>query len=465
MVKTWVLAILAIIVLSTLSQGARAAPGTATPIQHVIIIMQENHSFDNYFGTYPTANGTLLDSTTAILHKVNGIPDQVCLPYLGSCVSPKLTTGQDPANPNEGQLVYQMDYSNNGTGFPTYSGPQSMVYFDYHSIPAYWDYAEEYGLADNYFAPILSQTTPNRLMILAGDTSVSSNYGPPPYIPYSQTLMQQLDSAGVSWGYYDYTYSFDDASSVYPLNYVSDRPPQAINDTREVSDLFQELIRGSGLPSVTFVSSLGNAELDEHPSSNPTTGELWTVDVINTVMKSVYWPETAIFLTWDEGGGYYDHVTPPKEFSIDHNFSAPLEGLGQRVPLLVISSYSRENIVSNTLMSHLSLLHFIEYNWKLSALNSLISESNLPLEFFNFSQSPRQPTILNPFTTYPIPLESSSGGISPVPPLEYGILLVSTTVILLALLARTIGSNPSLPRKRSSEPGFPSNTTAEAFMA
>src|SRR5690348_15010047 len=150
MVKKWVLVVVAIIVLSTLSQGVRAVPGTVTPIEHVIIIMQENHSFDNYFGTYPTANGTLLDSTTTSLQQVNGIPRHVCLPYMRSCVSPQLTNSQVPVNPNEGQLTYRMDYSNNGTGFPSYSGPQSMVYFDYHSLPAYWDYAEEYGLGDNY---------------------------------------------------------------------------------------------------------------------------------------------------------------------------------------------------------------------------------------------------------------------------------------------------------------------------
>src|SRR2546425_8806277 len=197
------LSIVLMLLLLTQLPMIHASSTTTTPIQHVIVIMQENHSFDNYFGTYPTANGTLLDSTTVHLQPVNGLTNNVCLPYQSSCVSPHLSTSEAPSNPEEGQLTYQMDYTNNGTGFANYSGPQSMIYFDYHSVAGYWDYAEEYGLGDKYFASVLSTTTPNRLMILAGDTPVSANYGPPPFISYSKTVMRQLDDAGVSWGYYD----------------------------------------------------------------------------------------------------------------------------------------------------------------------------------------------------------------------------------------------------------------------
>jgi phospholipase C len=311
-----------------------------------------------------------------------------------------------------------------------------MVYFDYHSIPGYWDYAEEYGIGDNYYAPVLGTTTPNRLMLLSGDTSVSANYGPPPYIPYSHTVMRQLDDAGVSWGYYDYIDAYGGASNTYPLNYFTDRPPRALANTMTVSLLFQQLTQGTGLPSVSFVNSLGNPELDEHPSYSPTTGELWTVSVINQVMKSVYWQSTAIFITWDEGGGYYDHVLPPKEFSIDHDFTHPLLGLGQRVPLMVISPYARENFVSHDLLSHLSLLKFIEYNWNLTPPNELVSESNLPLSFFNFSQPPRTPIILGSAVTYPIPLQGQENELSPSFPVYYAIPIGVLLAVAISLLSR-----------------------------
>ncbi len=280
----------------------RASSTTTTPIQHVIVIMQENHSFDNYFGTYPTANGTLLDSTTAHLQPVDGPRDHVCLPYQASCVSPHLSTSDAPSNPEEGQLTYQMDYSNNGSGFANYSGPQSMIYFDYHSVAAYWDYAEEYGLGDKYFASALSTTTPNRLMILGGDTPISANYGPPPFISYSKTVMRQLDDSGVSWGYYDYLNASGEPFSMYPLNYLSEVPFQALDKVRSISDLFGELGSGSNLPSVSLVNSLGDFKLTEHPPFNPMMGERWVVSIVNRVMESSFWPTTAIFITWDEGG-------------------------------------------------------------------------------------------------------------------------------------------------------------------
>ncbi len=437
-----------VFILLTSLRVVSASPSTATPIQHVIIIVQENHSFDNYFGTFPTANGTRLDSTTSQLTQVNGLPRHVCLSYISSCVSPHLSTSQDQSNPVEGQLTYEMDYSKRGTGFATYSGPQSMAYLDYHSIAGYWDYAEEYGLGDNYFAPVLSTTTPNRLMLLAGDTPVSANYGPPPRILYSSTVMRQLDDVTVSWGYYDYLDAYGGPSNLYPLNYTSDEPQKALSNTRNISDLIEELASGSKLPSVSFVNSLGVPDLTEHPPFNPTTGELWTVSMVNHVMESSYWPTTAIFITWDEGGGFYDHVIPPKEFTVNHSFTHELVGLGQRVPLLVISPYSRENFVSSTLLSHLSLLHFVEYNWNLPPLNGLVAESNLPLEFLNFSQTPRTPIILDSPIVYPIPLQTQSGETLPTPVNQDGPLLTAVLVPLIVVFAIAMRRFSSDPDRR-----------------
>ena len=417
-----------------------------TPIQHVIVIMQENHSFDNYFGTYPTANGTLLDSTTVHLQSVDGLRDHACLPYQDACVSPHLSTSDAPSNPEEGQLTYQMDYSNSGSGFANYSGPQSMIYFDYHSVAAYWDYAEEYGLGDKYFASTLSTTTPNRLMIVGGDTSVSANYGPPPFISYSKTVMRQLDDSDVSWGYYDYLNASSEPFNMYPLNYLSDVPSQSLDNVRSISDLLGELDGGSNLPSVSFVNSLGDFKLTEHPPFNPTLGERWVVSIVNRVMESSFWPTTAIFITWDEGGGYYDHVVPPGEFTINHGFTQDLAGLGQRVPLLVISPYSRQNFVSDIILSHLSLLHFIEYNWALQPLNELVAQSNLPLGFFNFTQAQRTPIILRSPDIYPIPLQSQPNTLLFNIPIEYELVGIVTAVILLGSLSKmTRRSSPAGP--------------------
>jgi len=436
----------ALIVLSALFQGMHASTATATPIQHVIIIMQENHTFDNYFGTYPTANGTLVDPVTSHLARVNGLPDHTCLHYSGSCLSPHLTTSA-PSNPVEGQTTYENDYLNSGTGFPNSSGPQSMVYFDYHTIAAYWDYAEEFGIADNYFASVLSTTTPNRLTLLTGDSPVSANYGPPPYVPYSSSLMEQLDNASVSWGYYDFLDNISSASEVYPLNYTAGIPQSASTNLRDLSTLTHELTEGTDLPSVSFVNSLGYSELTEHPPFSPSDGESWVVSVINQAMSSAYWPTTAIFLTWDEGGGFYDHVVPPVEFGINHGFTTPLVGLGQRVPLLVISPFAKQNYVSSALLSHLSLLHFVEYNWHLSSLTQLVDESNLPLDFFDFEQLPRGPILVNSLTAYPITLQSQPGKAYPTTVLAYAFALTAF-IVLLGLVVRRTPIFSSLLRRR-----------------
>ena len=453
--STWLTILALLLLLASFTPAGAARAATLTPFQHVIIIVQENHSFDNYFGTYPTANGTLVTPITSMLPAVNGIPDGVCAPYEGGCLSPSLATTPTPTDPEEGQLNYEEDYSNNATGFAESSGPQSMVYFDYHTIPAYWDYAEEYGIGDNYFSPVLTQTNANRLMMLTGDTPVSGDQPPPPYTQYNGTLMSQLDRAGVSWGYFDWLNSNGTFTDVRVLSYIQGMPPSAVEDVQDISNLTSDLATGSGLPNVAFVSSLGDRTFDEHPSEDITTGEQWVVSIVNDVMESSYWNSTAVFITWDEGGGFYDHVIPPNEFTVDNNFTSPLHGFGQRIPLLVISPYSWESYVSGTLMSHLSLDHFIEYNWNLPALNSLVASANLPLDFFDFARTPRAPLVLGGSGTYsmakyPLPLQP---------------LVPSVTQTVTATMTSTVTLPPKTVTTTSDATIYESETTTVTTTA
>ena len=133
--------------------------------------------------------------------------------------------------------------------------------------------------------------------------------------------------------------------------------------------------------------------VDQHPTYNVTEGQDWLLDVVNSVMASNFWDSTAIFITYDEGGGYYDHVPPPVSDGVQ---------LGFRVPLIVISPYSKENYVSHTVMNHGSLLAFINYNWHLPALNQYVADSGLPLDMFNFNSSARTPMILGYMDSFPI---------------------------------------------------------------
>ncbi|HYB76444.1 MAG TPA: alkaline phosphatase family protein [Nitrososphaerales archaeon] len=395
-----------------------AQSSSQTPIDHVIIITQENHSFDNYFGTFPTANGTLANSITTQLEGVNGIPNGVCVPYNGGCLSPQPAKNATVPDPNEGQLVYERDWNNGSmNGFAENSGPQSMIYFDYKQIPAYWDYAEEYGLADNDFAPVLSTTLPNRLMAIEGNSPFANTgdikENTPGFIQnvtnqltnsFTSTIFYQLSTSGVTWGYYDFlpnqaTGNNGVLGSLNPANNV-----------QNVSSFLNDLATGNDLPQVSFVNSLGANGLDELSPNNVTAGEQWTVSIVNAVMRSTYWGSSAIFITWDEGGGYYDHVAPPQVLTINHDFASPLIGYGQRLPLIVISPYAKEDYVSQTTLNTMSLAKFIEYDFDLPALNQNVASSNNLLDFFDFQQSPRAPLVLSSggdysYNTYPIPLQ------------------------------------------------------------
>jgi phospholipase C len=410
----WTVLSLCLLVSLTSSQSfAQQVTDPVTPIKHIIIIMQENHSFDNYFGTYPTANGTLSNNALAAqLEGVSGIPNGVCLPASNGCLAPHLANSSIVPDPKEGQLVYENDVNNGSmNGFAAFSGPQAMSYFDYHQIPAYWDYAEEYGLGNHYFASVLSTTLPNRLMAIEGDSQfVSTDLSSPTFFSdlyktlirsATSTIFYQLAASGISWGYFDYF-------TKLPVN--ASTPFDLAASIRNISYFFSDLSTGTNLPSVSFVTSLEAKGLDELSPDSVTTGEQWAVSVVNAVEQSSYWSSSAIFITWDEGGGFYDHVPPPRVLSIDHDFAHPLLGYGQRVPLLVISPYAKEDYVSQTILNHMSLIKFIEYDFDLPTLNSNVANSHNLLDFFDFTQAPRAPIVLGSSgnyssTVYPVPLQ------------------------------------------------------------
>jgi phospholipase C len=366
---------------------------TATPITHVIVVMMENHSFDNLFGVYPTDNNSA-NARNQIIGSVE-MPSNLLDSKVSSGLSAVPNGTFSTENPTEGYDAYHNDYDGGAMdGFAANSGPQSMTYFTSSQLAIEWDWAEEYGLGDNYFSSYLSATAPNRLMSLAGYTPVTSDYGPPPYISVNSSIFGQLSSSGVSWGYY----VDGPSTSAYPLEYFSNLNEYSVN-IRDWSDFASEL-SSSSLPSVSFVMPVGgNASgVDQHPPDNVTEGEAWLLGVVDEVMKSPYWSSSAIFVNYDEGGGYYDHVAPPT-----------LDGmqLGFRVPFLVISPYAKEDYVSHSFLNHDSILAFIEYNWHLPALNSFVGSSVVPLDFFDFNETysggnlARPALVLNSSSSFP----------------------------------------------------------------
>ncbi len=362
--------------------AAQGSGSTKTPIKHVIEIMFENHSFDNLFGTYP---GPATASNGQVTQPFN-LYNMSKEPAIKRLPAGTFTT----SDPVEGYTAYHLDWNNGAmNGFYNNSGPQSMTTFTATQMAPEWDLAQQFSLNDMTFS-MLTETTPNRVYNVAGYSPVMNDYGPPPFLPFSQTIFSELQKNGVSWAYYVMNRDMGCA----PMNIIQGFS-QYSNSIGNWTSFVSALHDGT-LPNVSYVMPIGGGApptYSQGPTNNILFGEMWLLYLVNQVMHSEYWNSTAIFVTYDEGGGYYDQVNPPVVDGIQ---------LGLRVPFILISPYAKEDYVSSTVLDQGSVLGFIDYNWNLPALNGFIADSNIPLDMFSFTTSsggtaqPRSPINLAP---------------------------------------------------------------------
>lgn len=393
--KTAAVSLVALIALCTIAVPVSAATtsGTSTPIKHLIVITMENHSFDNLFGKYPLNNGSGNQSIISSITR----PVNILSGGASSGLSPVQSGDFSTGNPQEGYSAYHIDWNNGSmNGFLNGSGPNSMKFFTADQMAIEWALAQEFSMGDMYFSSVLSETVPNRLYEVAGYSPVINDYGGPPYIPFNQTVLSQLNSKGVSWGYY----INNTAHGIGPMSIIKGIGTQ--KDHFGTWNTFYNKLGNGTLPSVSWLMPIQGdaAQYSQHPSYNVIIGELWLLYTVYKVMHSPEWNSTAIFINYDEGGGYYDQVSPPQIGS---------HQLGFRVPFMVISPYAKENYVSSTVLSHTSIIAFIDYNWNMPALNNLVLNSRIPLDFFNFN---------GPYLTGNVlrsPLNFSSGIMSLMP--------------------------------------------------
>ena len=372
-------------------QFSVASQPTQTPIKHLVIIMMENHSFDNLFGTYGRLqNGSMAPNLT--------VPYNLLVHNSAQNLTAVSNGTFKTGDPYEGYFNYHADWNNGSmNGFLNNSGPNSLRYFTSSQMGLEWYFAHQYSIADMYFSSTLSETLPNRLYSLAGFSPVKADQlTPPPYVPYDQTIFNEMDSYGVSWAYYLKTPVLGN----YPLDFISGMSSHLSNIGTWGN--FYNSVQNGTLPQVSWISPISGAAYgySQHPPYNMLAGEIWMFYFIHLIMESRYWSNTAIMVTYDEGGGYYDQVAPPK---VDGH------QLGFRVPFILISPYAKENYVSNTIMSHTSILGFIDYNWNMPALNPLVSDSNLMLDMFNFNRLYKTGTAIRP------PLNFTNGLLNMLP--------------------------------------------------
>ncbi len=312
-----------------------------TPIQHVVIIMLENHTFDSLFGHFPNANGYSLPPAP------NPMPFDV--DHSALALNAAMDGGKMDEFPVGGQVGYtQAD------------------------IPIYWNYAKQFGLGDNFFSTMKSNSTPNHMgMITAGqggifETINTSGCGAVknqllysvansgmPYFSYPcynvTSLPQTLTANNISWRYYSNVPIFNVPQLVKSL-YNS--PNDIQNPNQFVKD-----VQNNNMASVSWVIPPYSAS--DHPPLQLQPGQNFVAQQVNTIMNSQYWNNTAIFLTWDDWGGFYDHVLPPPTDAL---------GLGPRTPLIVISPYAKAGYISHQQGEFSSFAKFIEENWNLPNL-------------------------------------------------------------------------------------------------
>ena len=378
---------------------ARAAPARGIrKIRHVVIIMQENRSFDSYFGTYPGADGIPMR---------NGVPT-VCNPDPKThvCVKPYHdTSDRNAGGPhdtsdairdiNHGKMDGFQRQARKGrflachaTDSPSCSltpkKPDVMGYHDWHEIPNYWSYARNFVLQDHMFEGDNSWSLPAHLSLVSGWTARCSVHGDPMSCrsalnaPFGATghgrradfpwtdLTWLLHRYHVSWRYYVAKGRQPDCANSAMVCSESPQSPSTpsiwnplprfdtmqrdhqLGNVARLRDFYRAARKGT-LPAVTWI--VPSQVTSEHPPSRVSAGQTYVTRLVNTIMQSPDWKSTAIFLSWDDWGGFYDHVKPRR---VDG------EGYGIRVPALVISPYARQGYVDHQVLSSDAYLKFIE---------------------------------------------------------------------------------------------------------
>jgi phospholipase C len=332
------------------------------PIEHVVIIVKENHAFDNYFGTFPGANGMTMPRSP------NPPP-------------------QDPNHTHEAWLKRETN--------------AVRAQFVEQDLPAYFAFARQFTLCDNYFTDVAGPSTPNHLMLVTADSPLIDNHASDYRGGGSQPLFDLpslpalLDQAKWSWtNYGGYVFSLIKALRDHPSNLFQ-------HDPKNASARFAIDAQAGKLPAVAWVYA--PHEFSEHAPDpqdkgknvgNVTLGAQWTADQIDAVVQGGLWHNTAIFVTWDDWGGWYDHVNPP-EVEKWKNDGTPNAGTqfryGTRVGCLVLSPYARRGYISQMLHSHVSLIKFVEDTFGLGSLTARDAATNGMVDCFDFTQTPLAP--------------------------------------------------------------------------
>ena len=384
-------------------------------IEHIVVLMMENHSYDSYFGTLDRGDGFRLRNGRPTAANPDGMGNLVHGFHMPSECQLEGHPGQ---NWNASHLSFNHGRNN---GFVLASGPVAMGYWTEEDLPFYYGLARTFPLADRWFGSCLAQTYPNRRFLLAGtaagivSTSIEALTAPP---PPNGNILERLDAHGISWRDY-----YSDLPGVgVLLNYASENTDKLL----PIDRFFIDAASGT-LPAVSLVDPDFGMQSEENPQDIG-QGEAFAARVVNAVMSGPGWPRTVLIWLYDEHGGYYDHVPPPRAVPPDDippaihvppDMPGEYDRYGFRVPAIVVSPFARPHHVSHVVRDHTSVLKFIETKWNLPALTYRDANADTLLDCLDFRRPPaflEPPTLPEPnVATHPARCTPGDPG-GPIPP-------------------------------------------------
>lgn len=379
------------------TQGKSHPNGSEIPVDHIVVLMQENRSFDHYFQKLPEYGQPDVEVAPAGFTNPDGN---------GVAVAPFHDTQYCFVDTNhEWGGVHQQVGGGKMDGFfasndgwheaPAHgtldliSGHRAMGYYDETDLPFYYALASEYAIADHYHCSLQGPTWPNRMFMYAATSfGMTGNSFP----EADKTLMDYLEERQVTWKLYA---SGTPGFAMFVPQFLKYREAHLAG----IEDYFADAKAGT-LPQFALVEAkLGDERYnqnDEHPPAMAPLGEAFTATVVDALTKSDNWSRSALFITYDEHGGLYDHVVPPAACPPDDiplkfgqgDPEAKLDQLGVRVPMMVVSPFAKKHFVAHHVYDHTSIVRFIEARFVIPALTNRDANAEAPWEMFDFDKVP-----------------------------------------------------------------------------
>jgi phospholipase C len=386
-----------------------AGPSFPTPIKYVVVLVKENHTFDNYFAGFPGATSSM----TARLHDGTTITRQ------------RAPDGDLPGDIGHGHSNAVTAWNNgamNGFDLLVPSDPRRpFMYYSESQIPNYWQYARNFALFDHFFATLGGPSDPGHFACATAQTPMYGNSSGgnclnPPAGASMPTYNARTCSAStaapcfdvptvvdtfppnITWRIYGNGSGTNVSSAFNFVRHIGGDTAVRAEHYRNFTRLQQDLSSGD-MANYSHVDIYGGPNnASEHPPASPCNGENFTVDLINRIMQGPHWNETAIILTWDDFGGFYDHVAPAVEKCANGDWFNP----GFRLPALIISPYAKRAVIK-TVTEQASIPKVVEDLFggvRMSEMDPRARDGKVGsmMSAFDFAQAPHPPLVLTPRT-------------------------------------------------------------------